>query len=122
MSLLAYKTIHVFAVILTFTILGGLALHAANGGSRDTNSLRKLTGILHGVGLLLILVTGFGALARLGMGGGLPGWVWAKLVLWLILGAAAATFKRGPGLARLVLWLLPVLGGVAAWLALYKPF
>jgi uncharacterized membrane protein SirB2 len=122
MSLLAYKTIHVFAVVLTFTILGGLALHAANGGSRDTNTQRKLTAILHGLGLLLLLVSGFGALARLGMSEGIPGWVWAKVVLWLILGAVAATFKRGPGVARLVLWLLPVLGGIAAWLALYKPF
>lgn len=121
MSLLAYKTIHLFAVILTFTILGGLALHAANGGGRDTNSQRKLTGILHGLGLLLLLVSGFGALARLATGG-VPGWVWAKIVLWLLLGAAAVTFRRGPGVARLVLWLLPVLGGVAAWLALYKPF
>jgi uncharacterized membrane protein SirB2 len=122
MSLFAYKTIHLFSVILTFTILGGLALHAANGGSRDSNTQRKLTGILHGVGLLLILVSGFGMLAKLGMGGGVPGWVWAKVAIWLIVGAAAATFKRGPGVARLVLWLLPVLGGVAAWLALYKPF
>ena len=120
MSLIAYKVLHIFSVILTFTVVGGLALHAANGGSKESNSQSKLTGILHGVGLLLILVSGFGALARLG--GGFPGWVWAKLAIWLVLGAAAAVIKSSPRLSRALLFLLPLLGGVAAWLALYKPF
>ncbi len=119
----AYKVLHVFSLILTFSVLGGLALHAANGGTRDSNAQRKLTGALHGAGLLLILISGFGALARLGVtDGGFPGWIWAKLALWLVIGGAAVTFKRSPGLSKMMLWLLPVLGGVGAWLAIYKPF
>ncbi|MDH3402075.1 MAG: hypothetical protein OES32_09415 [Acidobacteriota bacterium] len=120
MSYGAYKVLHLFAVILTFSILGGLALHAANGGDAGSNRQRKLTGALHGMGLVLILVSGFGTVARLGLG--LSGWVWGKLAIWLVLGAAAMAFKRAPGLATALLWLLPVLGGVAAWLAVYKPF
>lgn len=118
----AYKVFHVFALILTFSVLGALALHAANGGDRESNAQRKLTGALHGIGLVLILVSGFGLLARLGVSGAFPGWVWAKLVLWLVIGAAAVTFKRAPGVAKILLWFLPVLGGVGAWLAIYKPF
>ena len=118
----AYKVLHVFSVLLTFTVLGGLALHAANGGNRESNAHRKLTGALHGIGLLMILVGGFGLLARLGVSGSFPGWVWAKLALWLVVGAAAAVIKRSPALSKALLWLLPVLGGVGAWLAIYKPF
>ncbi|MCZ6506806.1 MAG: hypothetical protein O7A98_01520 [Acidobacteria bacterium] len=120
MSLMAYKVLHIFSVILTFTVVGGLALHVANGGNKESNRQSKLTGILHGVGLLLILVSGFGALARLGAG--FPGWVWAKIAIWLTLGAAAALVRSSPALSRALLLLLPLLGGVAAWLAFYKPF
>ncbi len=120
MSYEAYKVLHVFAVILTLTILGGLALHAANGGGRESNRMGKLTGILHGLGLLLILVFGFGLLARLGTG--FPAWVWAKLAIWLVVGASPTVIKRSPGLSPMLLWLLPVLAGAAAWLAVYKPF
>jgi len=122
LSLLAYKVLHIFAVILTFSVLGGLALHSANGGNGTSNRQRKLTGVLHGAGLLMILVGGFGILARLGLTGGFPGWVWAKLVLWLVVGGSAAVIGRSPSLSRHLLWLLPVLGGLGAWLAIYKPF
>jgi len=121
MPLLTYKILHVFSVILTFTVLGGLALHAANGGNRDSNASRKLTGILHGLGMLMILVSGFGLLARLGMNE-FPLWVWLKLAIWVLIGASAVVIKRSPALSRALLLLLPLLGGVAAWLALYKPF
>ncbi len=63
-----------------------------------------------------------GTLARLGVTGGFPGWVWAKLALWLVVGASAAVIKRAPGFSVHLLWLMPVLGGVGAWLAIYKPF
>ena len=33
-----------------------------------------------------------------------------------------AVIKSSPRLSRALLLLLPLLGGVAAWLALYKPF
>ena len=111
-SLTAYKVLHLFSIVLTFTVLGGLALHAANGGDRESNGLRKLTGMLHGLGLVLILVSGMGALARLGMSGGFPGWVWAKMAIWLVVGASAMVFRRSPRLSKQLLWLLPVLAGV----------
>lgn len=118
----AYKVLHVFSVVLTFTVLGGLALHSVNGGNRASNQARKLTGVLHGVGLLMILVGGFGLLARLGVSGGFPLWVWLKLAIWLLVGASAALIRRSPSWSRILLWLLPVLAGVASWLAVYKPF
>ncbi|MEN8375550.1 MAG: hypothetical protein ABFS34_08890 [Gemmatimonadota bacterium] len=116
----AYKIIHLAAVVGLFGAVGGVAVHAANGLAKERNSLRGAVSALHGVSLLLILVTGFGMLARLDAG--LPAWAIAKLVLWFALGALLTLPYRSPGLARPVLWALPVLGAVAAWLAIYKPF
>ncbi len=117
-----YKVLHVFSVVLTFTVLGALALHSANGGNRASNRSSRLTGVLHGVGLLMILVAGFGLLARLGVSGGFPLWVWLKLIIWLLVGASAALIRRSPAWSKALLWLLPLLAGVATWLAVYKPF
>ncbi len=78
----------------------------------------------HGLGVFLILLGGFGMLARLGIvrGTSWPGWVWAKVAIWAVLSAAAFLPYRFPALARPILVLLPVLGGIAAYMAIYKPF
>ena len=69
-------------------------------------------------------VAGFGMLARMDVsqGAALPGWVWVKLVLWLGLGAGLALPHRRPQWAKPMLIGLPVLGAIAAVLAIYKPF
>lgn len=120
----AYKVIHLLGIFLTLTGLAGLALAAANGATKQTNPARRLISAWHGAGLLIALVGGFGLLARLGVmhGAAFPGWVWAKLAIWIVVGALVAVPYRRPDLARLVFIALPVLGGLAAWLAIYKPF
>ncbi len=96
---------------------GGVAVFAANGGRREENSLRGLLAAMHGTGLVLSLVAGFGML-----GANVPGWAWAKLVIWLFFGAALTLAYRSRTLARPLVVALPLLAGIAAWLALYKPF
>ncbi|MFQ5746329.1 MAG: hypothetical protein ACE5HF_03810 [Gemmatimonadota bacterium] len=119
----AYKILHLFGILFVFASLGGLSLHALNGGTRATNASRRLVAWSYGGGLLLILVTGFGQLARLGlMEGGVPGWAWGKLVVWLALGGLLSVPYRHPERARLLWFGAPVLGAAAAYLALYKPF
>ena len=119
----AYKVIHLIGAFLALAALAGLALAAANGATRQSNPARRLIAISHGLGLLVVLVAGFGLLARLGLvQGSFPGWVWAKLVVWLLIGGLAAIPYRRPHLARAVFVALPVLGGLAAWLAIFKPF
>jgi hypothetical protein len=62
-------------------------------------------------------------LARLGiMHGGLPGWIWAKLAIWIVVSAALVAVYRGSRFARLVLVALPLLVVLSAAVALYKPF
>jgi hypothetical protein len=75
----AYKVIHLIGIFLTLAALAGLALAAANGATKQTNSARKLISASHGLGLFIVLLGGF-RLPRLGLGqarhldrGGRPG-------------------------------------------------
>lgn len=123
MSYTFYKILHVASVLAVFAALGGACLHAMQGGGREGNSGRGALHALHGIALFLALVGGFGLLARLGMATGWPGWVWAKLVVWLVLGGLLMVPARRPALARpILLGVLPLLGLAAAWLAIAKPF
>ena len=117
-SLLAYKVLHLFGIMLMLCALGAAVATAAAGEPRPR--FKKLAGIAHGVALFLILLGGFGMLARLGIGGGWPLWVWLKLVIWLIFGAATVFVRKAGGKAGWLLIALPVLAAVSAWLALYR--
>jgi len=117
-----YKVLHILGVLLAFATLGGLALTVANGATRSTSSVRRLVAITHGVAMVIILLGGFGALARLGVRGNLPGWVLVKLACWVVLAVLVVIPYRKPSLARPIFWFLPVLGGIAVVMAIYKPF
>ena len=118
-----YKLIHFLGI---FTLIGALvaaAMHVLRGGTRADDPYRRRLVAAHGIAAFLVLVGGFGMLARLGvMHGALPDWVKVKLALWLAVGAAIALPYRGKGFARLLLVALPLLVLAAAATALYKPF
>ena len=118
-----YKVVHILGIALLVTALGGLALYALNGGLRRDNRARALVAALHGLGLLLVLVGGFGMLARLGFrhGAMFPGWILVKLGVWSALGAAVALPMRFPRLGRPMMVVVPLLVGLAAYMAVYKP-
>jgi hypothetical protein len=121
-SLETYKLLHILGVLITFAALGGLALTVLNGATRQTSGARRTIAMAHGIGAFVILLGGFGALARLGMTGGLPGWILVKLAIWLVMAGLVALPYRRPELAKPIFWLLPVLGAVAVAMALWKPF
>ena len=81
--------------------------------------VRKLVLAGHGIGLFVILFAGFGLLAKIGAW--VDTWVLGKLVIWFLLGAAPFVIRKARGAAGWIFWLLPVIAGLAAWLALYKP-
>ncbi len=114
LSLSVYKVAHLFGVLLVFLGFGALVGDGSN---------RRTAQIAHGLGLVIVLVAGFGALARLGISGpgSWPLWIWLKLAIWLALGALVTVAKRSRGTAKMLWWLLPVLGAAAAYLAIYKP-
>lgn len=123
MTLLTYKVLHLIGGFLLFAALGALTLRQADGGVREGAQPSKLASISHGIALLVILVGGFGLMARLGMTHGWqwPAWLWLKLALWLLLGASLVLIRRMPKAAPVLWWLFPLLGGLAAWLGLAKP-
>ena len=124
MSYAAYKLIHLLGIFTLMVALAGMAAHAASGHGKTANANYKLLLALHGAGALVALTGGFGLMARVGVEHGVifPGWIWAKLILWLALGALIALPYRSRSWARGLLFLLPPLGLVGAYLATYKPF
>ena len=120
MSLAVYKIIHFLGIIMLFMSLGGVLMVSISGGEESRKS-RKLLRINHGVGLLLILLGGFGMLARLGILWPLPGWVIAKILIWLMLGGLIALVLQSD-LSKLIWVMIILLGTVAAYLAIMKPF
>jgi hypothetical protein len=121
MSLIAYKTIHILSIMLLFTAFGGLLLAARAGV--QTGVSRKLAGITHGIALLLILFSGFGALAKIGMSNPAiwPAWLWTKALIWLFFGVVIVLIRRAPNSTPILWWILPLLGAIAAYLALNNP-
>jgi hypothetical protein len=117
-----YKWLHLVGILMLFMAFGGAILRPApaNGEAPVKDLSRKLIAMFHGLGLLLILVAGFGMLARLGMISDLPHWVWMKVGIWLALGGGIALALR----RKLPLGILAAgalaLGAAAAALALWK--
>jgi hypothetical protein len=126
MSLQVYQILHMGGFALVFVALGGMASFAMQTAGvtiaeGETPPARpKLWAILHGLGLVLLLVAGFGALAKLGYKGP-PAWAWGKLVIWLLLGATPVIFKRAPQVAKPLVAALPLIALAAAALAVLKP-
>lgn len=111
-----YNLLHILGIILVFMAFGGWALHGINGGTRESNKGRALLAATHGVGLLMILVAGFGMLARVHpFALGLPGWLHPKLLVWVLFGAAPMLLIRKPQWAKAMWILLPLLAGVSAY-------
>ena len=112
MDPLLYKVLHLGGVMALFMGLGiGLLVDS---------SAKKQGAMFHGIGLVLILVAGFGLVAKMKLG--FPGWIIAKLVIWLILGALPALAKRQV-IPTCVAWVAAlILGLAAAYLGVYKPF
>ena len=119
-SLPFYKNIHLFGMFLAMTSLGGIAIHAANGGTKTTSSTRALTASVFGIGMLLVMAGGFGQAARLGiLANGFPMWLVAKIGIWVIVAVLSILPYRMPSLAKPIYLLVPLLGGCAAYLAIY---
>lgn len=116
-----YNVVHIVGLILMMAALGGIAARASVGEGSLWSSRAIVASHLFGV--FLILLGGFGMLARLGIvqGTSWPGWVWVKVVIWALLGLAAFLPHRFPRTALPLLFLLPALGGLAAYMAIYKP-
>lgn len=135
MSYSTYKILHLFGLMLVFLSLGGLTIQAlstpalptgegdgdaAGGAVAPKPPAKAVLFAMHGVGMLLLLVAGFGILAKLKLG--FPAWVHPKLLIWLILGAAPVIAKKAPPARVPLLFVVSLLGLAAAYLGVMKPW
>ena len=115
-----YKLLHFLGIFMVFTALGGWCVHAANGGRRAEDRAGPWLKFLHFVGFALTVLGGFGMQAKV-TELGWPGWLLAKIGIWVLLGASMFVPDRWPRAARPLLGVFPLLGFLAVWLVLYRP-
>ena len=109
-----YKLMHFAGMFLLFISLGAYAL--------SDGSPSKPKAMAHGSGLVLVLVGGFGMLARLQVSWPFPGWTLAKIAIWILFGGSIVIFKRKLLPPKVSLPLMVTLALAAGYFAIYKPF
>ena len=114
MSLELYKVIHLAAIFVFLSGASALLL------ARPSGSLWKA---ITGCASLVILITGMGMAARMGLMAAMPGWLIGLLVIWLILSMLGhIVAKRFPEQGFTAYWVTIGLAVLAVYLAVYKPF
>ena len=106
-----YQVLHIIGISMVF--LGYGALLARSMASPENVSVRKLGSITSGIGLLLILVAGFGLISKLGHSF-TETWILVKFIIWLLLGGLIVLINRKPQLAVILWCLLIALSATAA--------
>lgn len=117
-SYAAYKVVHYLGIFMMVTALAAAFARSAQGGT-EADPWKKRLSMVHGIAMFLVLLGGFGMLARLDAG--FPGWIMAKLGIWVVFGGIMAARKSAFGSAR-ALVLVPLLAVLAGWIAYAKPF
>lgn len=125
MTIETYRLLHIIGIIALFFGFGGVLFLNANhekskGQQKIPASLKIQSFVAHGVGLILILISGFGMLARLGYAHDIPGRIYAKLIIWILLGLGVSAARRLSKHTWKIFFALWALGGTAAALALLK--
>jgi hypothetical protein len=107
MSIAFYHIAHLVGLILLFVGFGALA-----SGNRKGM-------MYHGIGLLILLIAGFGLIAKLQIPYA-SHFVIGKGLIFLILGFLPVLVKKNVLSASAVLWIAIALGGLAAYMGYLK--
>jgi hypothetical protein len=118
MSHLHYHFLHVLGLIIMIAGFGTLA-------SGDDKT-RRLGGMLHGIGWLILGIAAFGFIAKFNKTTTAPisytsVYVIVKAVIWLALGALPVLGKKGVLPRPTVLVIAILLGATAAYIGYFKP-
>ncbi|MEN8774104.1 MAG: hypothetical protein ABF382_11185, partial [Akkermansiaceae bacterium] len=104
-----YKIIHFVGLTVLFLGIGSLIT-----ADPKKPAVFRLPAMIHGTGLLLLLISGFGLQAKLKLG--FPIWMIAKVVILIALGGSIALIKRKVLPPAAIYLLVIILGGIAAYL------
>lgn len=111
-----YQILHVVGIIMIF--MGYGALLARSLIKSDDISVRKLGSVTSGIGLLLVLVAGFGMISKIGYSFTAP-WLIVKILVWFALGGVIALINRKQELAPKLWWGILGLGTLAVIMVYY---
>jgi hypothetical protein len=107
-----YHLIHLVGLSSVLLALGAAAL-ATFVPEERIKQIKKALGIVHGVAIAGMLVSGFGMLAVLDIHG-MPLWVWIKLTMWLLLAASLGmSYRLGPKQPLVAVFLPVVIAMIA---------
>jgi hypothetical protein len=121
MSLSFYRILHFSSIMLLFFGLGAVLVSHYSAGGIIKVRARILAFATHGFGLVFILISGFGMLAKLNLIQTIPLWAYAKLAIWILLGFAISAARRRAGWAYGWTLVFLILGVTAAYLGEFKP-
>ena len=124
MTYFTYKLIHYLGIFVLIAVVGVALGRRSVLREEERDPLRKRWSALLGISLFVILLGGFGLMARIGIDHGepFPGWLWAKFGIWAVLGGVLFVGRRLPSRSLLLLGLVPLLAVLAGWVAFSKPF
>jgi hypothetical protein len=100
-------------------LIGLAALAIGTGGMMANGNNRKLFAIWQGIGLLVVLVAGFGMLAKGHMG--MPHFAIVKSVLWVVVAALPVILRKLKAPLSVAILVLLTLVGILAYLGVMKP-
>ena len=116
MSLLTYKWLHLAGIFLFFMSFGAHIFNVKINNSKATRFIQ----INMGIALLVILVAGFGMLAKITLVH--LGWISTKIVIWIFFAAMIVLVKKLPKQGHWFWYIAWVFGISAVYMALFKPF
>lgn len=110
MDPITYKIIHLVGISLLGLGVGGMLAGGTN---------RKPFAVCQGIGLLVMLVSGFGMLAKMKLG--YPPFAIVKTILWLVIGLMPLIVRKLKLPLAAAIALSLVLVSLMAWLGVMKP-
>lgn len=120
MPYVVYKAIHYVGI---FVLVATLAAALSRPAPSPVASERRWGWGMAGA-LFLVLLGGFGLMARIGIGhgDGLPMWIWIKLGIWGVMVSLAWWARSGRSASLLLFGVVPALAALAGLVAWTKPF
>lgn len=108
MSYQIFLIVHLIGAFFVVFSLGGSLLQAIVSGDKNYE-FKKAIGIIHGVGLLLLFVAGFGLIGKVGYSP-IPFWIWIKMAIWVFFGVVSALAFRSKSKSKSkLLWAISII-------------
>lgn len=120
LSLEIYKILHIGSLVATLGAQAAM-IGAISGGNLKKDGAIKFFSAVHGIGMVLLLISGFGMLARLNYTSW-PLWFYFKIALYLVVGGLMALIFRQGKLKYLLFMFIITFASIGAYLGIMKPF